>query len=230
MNLVTLFLCCFYKNPPFIKEYYDEFPAAKTVEFGADKIIDEYNYFIKHYDAGCVNKSNPGFKIETRTGAGCWRSIYIKRAGIFSSDVASNFPETMKLLEDAQIHNAFFSILDPGVDIPPHVGYYKGYLRYHLGVEIPNNDSEDSSQKAFIVCGDEKYIWAMKKGVLFDDMYVHYVKNPSNKRRVVLYIDVIRKSDNPIVKFVNSAGIAYIETSPVLKQFLQNQHQQRSLD
>jgi hypothetical protein len=234
INLFSLFLCACYRNPPFIKDYRGEFPASASIEGGADKIIAEYHKYMALNFADCVNKSNPGFRIENRTeeaaaADNCWRSIYIKRAGIFSDDMVAHFPETMRLLGDAQIHNAIFSILDPGVEIPPHVGYYKGYLRYHLGVEIPYDSASDDSNKAFIVCGDEKYVWRQGAGVVFDDLYLHYVKNPSNRRRVVLYLDVIRKSDNPIVAAVNKVGIKLIETSPMLKIFLTNQHKQNKI-
>ena len=139
------------------------------------------------------------------------------------------FPNTIKLIEDEQIHNAFFSILDPGVEIPPHVGYYKGYLRYHMGIEIPNNNTGRTDDKAYIVCGDEKYIWKEKEGIVFDDMYLHYVKNPTNQRRVVLYLDVKRKSENPIITFINNIGIYLMENSILLKTFLKNQHNQNKI-
>jgi aspartyl/asparaginyl beta-hydroxylase (cupin superfamily) len=150
----------------------------------------------------------------------------LKKYGkIVDGIVNDKFPTTINLLKDDQIHNAFFSILDPGVEIPPHTGYYKGYLRYHLGVKIPNGD-----EKAYIVCGGEKYTWKEKEGVLFDDMYLHYVKNPTKKQRVVLYLDVKRKSDNKFVNFINDVCISLMENSPVLKMFLKNQHTQKEIN
>ena len=138
----------------------------------------------------------------------------------------SAFPATCALVEDPQIHNAFFSILDPGVEIPPHVGYYKGYLRYHMGVEIPNNDSADDTKKAYIVCGGQRYVWKKGEGVLFDDLFLHHVKNPANQRRAVLYLDIVRKSDNVFINMLNKTGIDMLENSPVVKAFVKNQHAQ----
>jgi beta-hydroxylase len=140
------------------------------------------------------------------------------------------FPNTIKLLKDQEIHNAFFSILDPGVEIPPHVGYYKGYLRYHMGVIIPNNDTVKTDDKAYIVCGGEKYIWKEGEGVVFDDLYLHYVKNPTNKGRVVLYIDIKRDFESNIVNKINDIGIFLIENSLLFNYFVKNQHSQNKIE
>ena len=32
------------------------------------------------------------------------------------------------------VYTAFFSVLEPHQHLVPHWGYYKGFLRYHLGV------------------------------------------------------------------------------------------------
>jgi beta-hydroxylase len=132
-------------------------------------------------------------------------------------------------LNEDQIHNAFFSILDPGVEIPPHFGYYKGYLRYHLGIVIPNNDTNKNDDKAYIICGGEKYVWKEKEGIVFDDMFLHYVKNPTNKTRVILYIDIKRIFDSTFLNFINNIGIHLIEGSILFKLFLKNQHVQKKI-
>ena len=150
--------------------------------------------------------------------------------GKIDNNISKHFPNTTKLLSTNQIHNAFFSILDPGVEIPEHIGYYKGYLRYHLGVIIPNNNDSNINNKAFIICGGEKYIWSEGQGVVFDDMYLHSVKNPTNQTRVVLYLDIKRTSDNDIINNINDLGINMIENSILLKLFVKNQHIQTKIN
>ena len=154
----------------------------------------------------------------------------MKRAGITVENIVQYFPNTTELLKDEQIHNAFFSILDPGVEIPPHVGYYKGYLRYHMGIVIPNNETDRTDDKAYIVCDGEKYIWKEGEGVVFDDMYLHYVKNATNQTRVVLYLDIKRKSTSYFVDKINDIGIFLIENSIIFKIFLKNQHSQNKIE
>lgn len=228
LNTFSLFLGLCYTNPPFIEKYQSVFPASVDIEKNATDIINEYNNYPIKPD--CIRKTNPGFGIEkTDSDTNCWRAIYLKKLGIMETSMKEWFPITMGLLTDPQIHNAFFSILDPEVEIPPHVGYYKGFLRYHLGVVIPNTDSSDLSEKPYITCGGQTYYWKQGQGVMFDDMYLHNVKNPSNKTRVVLYLDIKRISPNKIINLINDVGISLVENSFVLNAFVKNQHQQNKL-
>jgi hypothetical protein len=229
LNIINLILSLNYKNTPFIKNYHDIFPASINIEKNSESIINEYKNYIKTNNAECIKNSNPGFKIElSNNDKNCWRALYLKKIGIINKNMIKFFPNTIKLLNDKQIHTAFFSILDPGVEISPHVGYYKGYLRYHIGIIIPNNNKE-TNDKAYIICGNEKYIWKEKEGIVFDDTYLHYVKNPSNQTRVVLYIDIIREKKNNIIDLINDLGIFFVENSIVLNYFLKNQHLQTKI-
>ena len=231
INIITIMLCNIYKNPPFIHKYYDIFPSSIKIEKNSSIIINEFKKYYKHKKTYCLRKTNPAFKIEnTNDKDNCWRALYLKKIGIIDTDMVKYFPNTTELIKDPQIHNAFFSILDPGVEIPPHVGYYKGYLRYHMGVIIPNNDSGKTDDKAYIVCGGEKYIWENNKGIVFDDLYLHYVKNPTNQMRVVLYIDIIRHSKSNIVNKINNIGMYLIENSILFNTFLKNQHNQNKIE
>jgi aspartyl/asparaginyl beta-hydroxylase (cupin superfamily) len=98
-----------------------------------------------------------------------------------------------------------------------------------MGVVIPNNNSNRMDDKAYIVCGGEKYIWKEKEGVMFDDMYLHYVKNDTNMTRVVLYLDIKRQS-HPVINGINEIGIFLIENSILFNLFLKNQHNQKKID
>ena len=229
LNIITFILSLIYKNPPFINNYHTIFPASIEIENNSNIIIDEFKNYSKNHHPECIRKSTPGFTIENNSiDNNCWRALYLKKAGKINNDIIKYFPDTIKLMKDEQIHNAFFSILDPGVEIPEHTGYYKGYLRYHMGVIIPNNNS--TADKAYIVCGKEKYFWEEHKGIVFDDMYVHYVKNPTTKIRVVLYIDVKRKNNSQFINKLNNFGIYLIENSIVFNIFIKNQHSQNKIE
>jgi len=231
LHLITILLSSYYQNEPFIKNYENIFPQSKNIENASSIIINEFNEYIKNNKIDCIRKTNPGFKIEnTNDDNSCWRALYLKKIGRVVDNMIKYFPNTTELIKDKQIHNAFFSILDPNVEIPPHVGYYKGYLRYHMGVTIPNNDIKDNNNKAYIVCGNEKYVWKENEGIMFDDMYLHYEKNPTNKMRVVLYLDVKRNSNNYFIDKLNDIGIYLIENSIIFNTFLKNQHSQNKID
>ena len=231
LNIITLYLCLIYKNPPFITNYHNIFPSSIEIENNSKNIIREFKNYTKNNKAECIKKSNPGFKIENSSiEDNCWRALYLKKIGKIDSKMIEYFPNTIELLKDKQIHNAFFSILDPGVEIPEHIGYYKGYLRYHMGVIIPNNSTGRKDDKAYIICGGEKYVWHENRGVVFDDLYLHNVKNPTNQPRVVLYLDIKRKSDSYFVNKINDIGIYLIENSILFNNFLKNQHSQNKIE
>jgi beta-hydroxylase len=223
ITLLNIILELIYKNPPFIHDYHSVFPASVEIEKHADKIIHEFKNYKNKPE--CIRKTNPAYKIELNSSPeNCWRAIYLKKMGKIQDDEVPFFPITTELLKDEQIHNAIFSILDPGVEIPEHTGYYKGYLRYHLGVIIP-----EKTDKAYIMCGGEKYIWKQGEGILFDDLYLHYVKNPTQETRVVLYLDIKRKSTSFIMNTLNQIGLGLIKYSIMLNIFMKNQHTQRKI-
>lgn len=231
INMISMCLSFLYRNPPIIHNYHDIFPASIKMEKHSKIIINEFKTYTKNKKPECIRNNNPGFIIENNvTEDNCWRAIYLKRMGNVEQSMIQYFPNTVELLNDKQIHNAFFSILDPGVEIPPHTGYYKGYLRYHMGVIIPNDNTDKIDDKAYIVCGGEKYIWRANKGIVFDDMYLHNVKNPTNKKRVILYLDIRRKDEQYIVGKINDVGLYLIENSLLLNLFLKNQHSQNKIE
>jgi beta-hydroxylase len=219
----------FCTNPPFIRDISAEFPEHKAFEQNYKKITDEYNQYIaKNPAIDCFRNNNPLLReIDTidKEKDYCWRTLYLKKGGHMIPETVSAFPLTAKLLANDQIDNAFFSILDPHVEIKPHTGYYKGYLRYHVGLIIP----EEGGQRPYIVCGGERYEWTEGKGVLFDDMYLHYVNNPTSKPRVILYLDIKRRGMPYFLQGVTDFGNYLIENSVILQFFVKNQHQQSAL-
>jgi beta-hydroxylase len=91
-----------------------------------------------------------------------------------------------------------FSIIDGGKHIPPHVGFFKSVLRYHLALVVPQD------APVYIVVGGQEYRWREGEDVLFDDTYLHEVWNKSAQRRVVLFCDVLRdKTLPPLLRGMN---------------------------
>jgi aspartyl/asparaginyl beta-hydroxylase (cupin superfamily) len=82
---------------------------------------------------------------------------------------------------------AMFSILPPGKEIPPHIGPFRGSLRYHLGLKVPRD-----RQNCYINVDGRDYHWREGEGQLFDDTYLHHVRNDTNETRIVLFLDVER--------------------------------------
>jgi beta-hydroxylase len=217
-------------NKPIIdeKNMDKEFENNKQFEDKYNEIKREFDSYVEKKDIRCFRETNQLLNnIDTfdKKNDYCWRTLYLKMGGVIDEKMKKEFPETVKLLERDQIYNAFFSILDPKIDIKPHYGYYKGYLRYHLGLIIP----EENGESPYLICGDEVYYWKEGKGVIFDDMFLHYVKNPTNKTRVVLYLDIKRNNLDPVTKKVVDLGNMLIDATPLTRLMINKQHKQSKL-
>ena len=227
LNIINLFLIIVLDNPPFLNNIDEEFPLHKNIENNYKNIKNEYMNF--HGNIECFRKSNPLLSNIDSLDVDndfCWRTLYLKKLGkIIIDDKTNFFPETLNIIKDEQIHNAFFSILDPHIEIKPHVGYYKGYLRYHLGIIIP----QENGKKPYIICGGKKYEWSEGEGVLFDDMFLHYVNNMTSEKRVILYLDIKRKNKNWLIDNITKFGNYISENSFIIDKFMKNQHIQDNM-
>src|SRR5690606_6389720 len=97
-------------------------------------------------------------------------------------------PETTRLVEAVPgMRTAFFSLLAPGKSIPPHRGPWRGILRYHLGLLVP-----EPRGRCGIRIGDRVVHWREGESLLFDDSYEHEVWNDTGGWRAVLVLDVLR--------------------------------------
>jgi len=116
-----------------------------------------------------------------------WRTFMINLMGDFNEDALKTIPNTCKFIaEIPNLFQAFFSILDPKKSIPKHKGIYKGYIRYHLGLKVPKENTPK------ICVNNHFYTWKERESILFDDSWYHEVFNNCNKERIVLIVDVLR--------------------------------------
>lgn len=116
-----------------------------------------------------------------------WNVFMLYLLGYEPPQTKALCPETSQLLRQIpHLIQAFFSILEPGKSIPLHEGPYLGYLRYHLGIEVPTHNPPT------LIVNQQRYTWQTGKAVLFDDSWPHAVENNSGETRAVLIIDVLR--------------------------------------
>jgi beta-hydroxylase len=117
-----------------------------------------------------------------------WRVINIKAGDEYSAVAHKYFPSLVRLLRTVpQIGTCAVSVLQDGVHIPIHVGYYKGIMRYMIPVVVPK-----ARENVFLCVNELKYCWTEGVGVLWDDTYPHKVYNNTDEIRVVIYMDVVR--------------------------------------
>jgi len=133
-----------------------------------------------------------------------WRTFMINLMGDFTEDAYNFLPNTCDLLSEIpNLFQAFFSILDPQKSIPAHKGTYRGYIRYHLGLQVPKDNPPQIRVKNSV------YTWKNKESILFDDSWDHEVINNCNEERIVLIVDVLRPMPN-IAHKVNSFISEYL--------------------
>ena len=127
------------------------------------------------------------------TGENMWRLHLVMVLNTFCNNAAVHFPCLKRALEACpNVISCAISVLQPGVKIPMHVGYYKGILRYMVAVTVPKDRT-----RAWLNVNGVHINWEEGKGFLWDDMYPHAAYNTTSETRVVLYFDVLRSAGLP---------------------------------
>jgi aspartyl/asparaginyl beta-hydroxylase (cupin superfamily) len=148
-----------------------------------------------------------------------WKTFFFFAYGFRSEANCARCPRTAALLDGVPgLTTAFFSILAPGKEIPEHRGPWRGVLRYHLALKVP-----EPAGAAGISVGGETAHWQEGRSLLFDDGYEHRAWNGTDGVRVVLFADVLRPLRPPVDR-VNRALIWAIGRSPFI-QDSKNRHQ-----
>ena len=139
-----------------------------------------------------------------KIGSPKWKSFNLIA---FNRDIPGNVkrcPLTTSLVKRIPgVQTVMFSVLEPHSQIPLHTDISKGVIRYHFGVIIPKD-----REKCYISVNGEKYSWTEGKGVVFDDVYPHYVVNDTDEIRVILFIDILRKMSGIPSFFQSIANLA----------------------
>jgi beta-hydroxylase len=125
-----------------------------------------------------------GFNSFFRTG---WKRFYLKWYGANLKSAENLCPKTLGLISSIpSIKGAMFTMLPPGSRLGKHRDPYAGSLRYHLGLVTPN------SNDCYISVDDQKYSWRDGEAVMFDETYIHYAENNTDKNRIILFLDIKR--------------------------------------
>jgi ornithine lipid ester-linked acyl 2-hydroxylase len=194
------------RNPAYIRDYHREYPELKTLEDNYAIVQQECLELLNIKDRLTDVRALGAGYTEGGIHTAKWKAFMFK-SGDFLEDNCRLAPRTAELIRQIPgVYTAFFSVLDPHQEITPHWGYYKGFLRYHLGVRIPYNNA--NNQCWLRVNGDraqnelldknqiefgERYYWKNGEGIIFDDNYLHDAANESDEVRVVLWLDLRRK-------------------------------------
>jgi len=149
-----------------------------------------------------------------------WKTFFLYGYGEKAEENCARCPRTTELIEQVPgMTTAFFSILSPGKHIPPHRGPYKGVLRYHLGLKVP-----DPAHKCRIRVDDEVLHWEEGDSMVFDDTYNHEVRNETDGERAILFLDVKRPMHEPMGT-INDTILNLLRYTPVVQDARENQKQ-----
>ncbi len=148
-----------------------------------------------------------------------WKTYFFFGYGFRADANCARCPGTAALLDAIPgLTTAFFSILSPGKHIGEHRGPWRGVLRYHLALKVP-----EPAQSAGISVGGQVEHWEEGHSLLFDDGYEHFAWNDTGGVRVVLFVDVIRPLRQPADQ-INRALIWIIGRSPYIRD-ARNRHE-----
>jgi len=148
-----------------------------------------------------------------------WKTYFFFGYGFRAEANCARCPLSAALLDGIPgLTTAFFSILSPHKRIGEHRGPWRGVLRYHLALRVP-----EPRTSAGISVGGEVAHWEEGRSLLFDDGFEHRAWNDTDGVRVVLFVDVIRPLKRPADQ-LNRALISAIGHSPYIRD-ARNRHE-----
>lgn len=181
-----------------------DFPDLELLEKNTSVITLELDNLLKKF------KKFPAFEQihEQQYGLtqdGKWTIFPLYGFGMEVKEACQLCPNTVDILNQIPgMKTAFFSKLEPQKHIPPHTGIYRGILRVHLGLKIPQK-----WQDCYFQVEDQKTHWREGKCFVFDDGYIHQVHNNTEEERIVLIVDILRPLPK-LLHFLNKLIVAFI--------------------
>src|SRR5207302_6771835 len=115
-----------------------------------------------------------------------WKTYFFFAYGFKAKGNCERCPETARILKEVPgMKTAFFSILAPGKHLPPHRGPWKGVLRLHLALLIP-----EPAEMCAIRVGSQTRHWEEGRVMIVDDTFEHEAWNRTDGVRVILFVDI----------------------------------------
>jgi aspartyl/asparaginyl beta-hydroxylase (cupin superfamily) len=141
-----------------------------------------------------------------------WKTFWFVGYDVWDDANCLRCPMTAAVLRAIPgVTTGFFSILAPGKRLPPHHGPYRGVLRHHLALIVP-----EPGEACGIRVGGQVRHWTEGKSLVFDDTYQHEAWNDSDSERVVLFLD-IKRPLHPPMNLINHGIIKAVSKSPIIR-------------
>ncbi|CAJ0993183.1 lipid A hydroxylase LpxO [Pantoea sp. Nvir] len=160
-----------------------DFPELQQLTDNWHVIREEAIRLQDHIKAAQRN-NDAGFNTFFKRG---WKRFYLKWYGSAYPSAQELCPITTNLVNRIpSVKAAMFAELPAGSHLGKHRDPYAGSIRYHLGLQTPNDD------RCFIEVDNQRYSWRDGEAVIFDETYVHWAQNKSNQTRIILFCDIER--------------------------------------
>lgn len=205
-------------NTPFLSS--EQFDWTSTLEQNWQLIRDELDVLLQYTNELPRFQDISPDQGKSISKDDLWKTFFLYGYGVKMEQNCDYCPETTRIIEQIPgLKTAFFSILMPGKHIPEHRGPYKGVLRCHLALKVP-----EPKEQCGIRVDREIRHWEQGKTMIFDDSYPHEAWNKTNGVRVVLFLDIVRPMSFP-VSILNHFLISLIRWSPFIRDAKKNQEQ-----
>lgn len=189
--------------------------GVKELENNTGKILKEFHIINENHIIPGIDEFFEEQKQLAQNKS--WKSFPLFIYGNEFKDNTEFCPITRNsLTKIAGFKSAMFSILSAKQTIPPHRGPFKGLMRIHLGLIVPNKPN----QECYIKVDGIKKSWKYGKTIMFDDTHIHAAYNETSEDRVVLFIDVLRPLPFPLA-FLNKLLFTLIANSPFIKETME---------
>lgn len=211
VDLLNDFFSAFCHDPAVLNP--QDFPWTKNFRENYRLILSEY---LNYGDKNIPKHASINDHVSSCDKTGSWRTLYLRAFGK-DTNVAQKFPQTMKLINSCPCTLAFFSVLEPGAKLEPHYGVYKGVIRYHLGLIVP-----DDWENCSLHINEDTLHWREGADIMFDDLFLHHVENNTDQCRVVLFLDIKRDFRSVFLNLLNSLFLRFIKSNDALKDTIDN--------
>jgi len=176
--------------------FYDnaDFPWLKRLEGGTDMIQQELIALVREDEGGFKPYVDHPDGVPLNQWAGLnrsmkWNASFLWKDGARIEEHCKRCPGTVALLDEVPMADmpgyaptAFFSVLQPHTEIPPHTGVTNARLIVHLPLIVPDG--------CRFRVGNVTKPWRRGEAWIFDDTIEHAAYNDSDEIRIILIFDI----------------------------------------
>ena len=193
---VNVLMYAFSRTPRSVYIDLKDFPEMAPLQEHWQTIRDEaLRLNDEGYIRAAAGYTDIGFNSFFRTG---WKRFYLTWYGRDLASAEALCPKTVALLKGiGSVKAAMFASLPPGATLVRHRDPYAGSLRYHLGLQTPNDPG------CYIDVDGQRYHWRDGEAVMFDETYIHHAANTTDQPRVILFCDIERPLHTVLLRQFN---------------------------